>query len=302
MIKEFYSNGKLLLSGEYVILDGAYGWAIPTKFGQYLRVLKNESSRLTWRSLNEKGKVWFEAVYGLEPLVEISSSDKVTSNTLLKILSEAQFLNSSFLIGSTGLEVETELTFPRDWGLGTSSTLINNIANWANVNPYHLLSKTFGGSGYDIACAHHNNSIVYELKNGQPIIKEVSFNPRFKEHLFFVHLNTKQNSRDAISDYRKQKIDKNKLIEQINQITKKLITTKQVSDFEFLISRHEQLLSEALGATTVKAQLFPDYFGAIKSLGAWGGDFIMAVGNTETPAYFKEKGYAIVIPFKEMLL
>ena len=32
MIKNYYSNGKLLLSGEYAILDGAEGWAIPTKF------------------------------------------------------------------------------------------------------------------------------------------------------------------------------------------------------------------------------------------------------------------------------
>ena len=301
-MKEFYSNGKLLLTGEYVILDGAYGWAIPTKFGQHLRILENKSSRLTWKSLDEKGNLWFEAVYDIDPLKEISSSDKAISNTLLKILSEAQFLNSSFLIGSTGLAIETKLTFPRDWGLGTSSTLINNMANWANVNPYTLLSKTFGGSGYDIACAQHNSSIIYALKNGQPLVEEVSFNAEFKEQLFFVHLNKKQNSRNAITAYKKQQIDKKRLVEQIDQITKELIAVKQLPDFEFLMSRHEQLLSEALGITPVKAELFPDYFGAIKSLGAWGGDFVMATGNTKTLAYFKEKGYATVIPFKEMFL
>ena len=301
-MKEFYSNGKLLLTGEYVILDGAYGWAIPTKFGQYLRILENKSSRLTWKSLDEKGNLWFEAVYDIDPLKEISSSDKAISNTLLKILSEAQFLNSSFLIGSTGLAIETKLTFPRDWGLGTSSTLINNMANWANVNPYTLLSKTFGGSGYDIACAQHNSSIIYALKNGQPFVEEVSFNAKFKEQLFFVHLNKKQNSRNAITAYKKQQIDKKRLVEQIDQITKELITVKQLPDFEFLMSQHEQLLSEALGITPVKAELFSDYFGAIKSLGAWGGDFVVATGNTKTPAYFKEKGYATVIPFKEMFL
>ena len=302
MIKEFYSNGKLLISGEYVVLDGAYGWAIPTKFGQYLRVLKTKSSRLSWKSLDEKGKPWFEAVYEIVPLTEISSSDKATSHTLLKILSEAQRLNSSFLLDSIGLEIEAKLTFPRDWGLGTSSTLINNIANWAKVNPYTLLSRTFGGSGYDIACAQYNTPIVYELKNGLPIIEEVSFNPKFKEQLFFVHLNKKQNSRAAIAAYKERHIDKKRLIEQINQITKKLIAAKQLPDFELLMSRHEQLLSEALGATPVKAWLFPDYFGAIKSLGAWGGDFVLATGNTETPAYFKEKGHTTVIPFEKMML
>ena len=30
----FYSNGKLLITGEYVVLDGAKALALPTKFGQ----------------------------------------------------------------------------------------------------------------------------------------------------------------------------------------------------------------------------------------------------------------------------
>ena len=35
-----YSNGKLLISGEYVILDGALSLAVPTLFGQYLEIVR----------------------------------------------------------------------------------------------------------------------------------------------------------------------------------------------------------------------------------------------------------------------
>ncbi len=38
-------------------------------------------------------------------------------------------------------------------------------------------------------------------------------------------------------------------------------------------------------------KIFLDYFGQTKSLGAWGGDFILATGNKDTPKYFKNKGY-----------
>ena len=39
----FYSNGKLLLTGEYVVLDGAKALAVPTRFGQNLIVKKGNN-------------------------------------------------------------------------------------------------------------------------------------------------------------------------------------------------------------------------------------------------------------------
>ena len=38
----FYSNGKLLLTGEYLVLNGAVALAIPTKFGQTLTIPASE--------------------------------------------------------------------------------------------------------------------------------------------------------------------------------------------------------------------------------------------------------------------
>ena len=57
---EVYSSGKILLTGEYVILDGALSLAAPTKFGQYLRLRESESNLINWKSINFDGNIWFK--------------------------------------------------------------------------------------------------------------------------------------------------------------------------------------------------------------------------------------------------
>ncbi len=56
---KFYSNGKLLITGEYVILDGALSLAIPSVFGQTLEIIEDESKHISWISKNSDGKIWF---------------------------------------------------------------------------------------------------------------------------------------------------------------------------------------------------------------------------------------------------
>jgi hypothetical protein len=68
------------------------------------------------------------------------------------------------------------------------------------------------------------------------------------------------------------------------------------------LKEHEQLIGEIIQETPVQERLFADYFGQIKSLGAWGGDFVLATGNEDTEAYFEDKGYLTVVPFNEMIL
>ncbi len=302
MKREFYSNGKLLITGEYAVLDGAKAWAIPTKYGQSLIVLETESKKIEWISLDDKDSVWFEAIYDLEYMTEISSSNSEISKTLLKILIEAQKLNPQFLTDGLGYTIESKLTFPKDWGLGSSSTLINNIAQWANINPYKLLENTFGGSGYDIACAQHKKPILFELNDGLPTALELNYKPTLIKSLFFVYLNKKQNSRDAIKLYNRKKIDRKELSKKISQITRRMITSTAIDDFEWLMSWHENVISDALKTPTIKSKLFSDYPRGIKSLGAWGGDFILVTGDKTSMAYFKQKGYSTIIPYSEMIL
>nr|WP_299487619.1 GYDIA family GHMP kinase [uncultured Allomuricauda sp.] len=302
MGKTFYSNGKLLLSGEYVILDGAIGLAIPTKFGQSLEKKDTSSGMLEWKSIDEKGATWFEATYGFENLKEHSTSDKSVSATLKQLLAEAKVQNSNFLDASSGLKIETKLSFPRNWGLGTSSTLINNIAQWAQIDAYQLLWNAFGGSGYDIACAQHDSPILYQLIDKTPNVEKIPFDPSFKDSLFFVYLNQKKSSKEAIASYRKQNFDKKKLISKVSSITKKMAEASTLIEFESLLREHEQTISEVLDLPTIKTTHFSDYAGAVKSLGGWGGDFILVTGSKDDMNYFRTKGYNTIIPFAEMVL
>lgn len=302
MQQEFYSNGKLLLSGEYAILDGAVGLAVPTKFGQSLKLVPSNSPFLGWKSFDADGQLWFEAEIEVPNLEVRVSSDEKVANQLLEILKAAKSLNPNFLIYSQGWNLESFLTFPRNWGLGTSSTLVNNVALWAKVDAHKLLQRTFGGSGYDVACAQHNSPLLYHLKDNHPTVKEVQFDPRFKENLFFVYLNEKRNSRDAIDNYRSLEFDKTELVHKLTNITQKMTTCVTLPEFEALMELHEQTLSQVLKVPTVKKKLFPDYPGSIKSLGAWGGDFVLASGTQKDQLYFKDKGYATLLPYLDMVL
>lgn len=306
----YYSNGKLLLTGEYLVLEGAKSLALPTKFGQNLHVKKNNSPQLIWRSFTVTKEIWFEAVFDLPKLRLLScsfnsekeGSAEFIAETLLDILTEAKRLNSNFLALDHGIEVTTELTFPRNWGLGSSSTVINSIASWAKVDAFQLLWNSFKGSGYDIACAQNDTPIHYQIKEQKPIVDSVIFNPEFKDNLYFVYLNQKQDSRDGIAKFRESNIDYSAQINRISEISDQLITVKSIDVFNSLIVEHEQITSSIIKLQPVKDRLFPDYFGEVKSLGAWGGDFVLATGNQETPNYFKNKGFETILSYSEMIL
>jgi hypothetical protein len=79
--------------------------------------------------------------------------------------------------------------------------LINNVAQWLQIDAFELLNNSFGGSGYDIACAQKDTPIVYRLENGLPFVEPVTFNPEFTDKLYFVYLNKKQSSKAAIKSY-----------------------------------------------------------------------------------------------------
>ena len=301
--KVFYSHGKLLISGEYVVLDGAKALAVPTNKGQYLAVKSIPGQKLIWKSYDENNQVWYEEVFSIE-LYGSQQYDNPVSKTLLIILQVAQQLNPEFLNGGKGVYVTTKLTFARAFGLGTSSTLISNIAKWAKVDPYKLLWGSFKGSGYDLACATSVTGLIYQLEGLQPKVSKVVFSPSFKSKLYFVYLNQKQDSKEGIAHYRKlSSVAKEKVIQAINLITESIVKCNTLAEFEKLIDKHEAIISELLVLPTVKQRLFYTYSGSVKSLGAWGGDFVLVTVTDESDLdYFKTKGYTTILSFDEMLL
>ncbi|MFC4691168.1 GYDIA family GHMP kinase [Dokdonia genika] len=302
MKHHYYSHGKLLLTSEYLVLDGTQALALPTKKGQHLDVKPIDQEAIIWLSYLSTGELWLDYKFSF-PLDSNDGREDAIYERLLSILQAAQKLNSSFLNTPQGYEIESRLEFQKDWGLGSSSTLLANIARWASVDPYKLLDMTFGGSGYDIACATTESALIYQKTSTKPIVTPVTYSPPFKDELYFVYLNKKQNSRESIQHYRS--LDQNALTEEkarFSRFTQDLLSCKSILAFEKLLSEHEDNLSRILKTPTIKTQLFADYPRAIKSLGGWGGDFVLAVGTASQMDYFRNKGYDTIVPYKEMIL
>ena len=304
MKKTFYSNGKLLITGEYLVLDGAKGFALPTKFGQNLIVEEGSNQQIEWKSYDSDGSIWFEDTILFSDILKPANTEvESVKSTLTTILKEAFLLNPDLLSNSKGYKITTELTFHKNWGLGTSSTLINNIAQWFKIDAFVLLKNSFGGSGYDIACAQNDTPIIYHLEKGNPIVEKVTFSPEFTSNVYFIYLNKKQSSKTAIAAYkRNNKNNLSQVIASNNQTTSEVLEANTIQSFAEALEKHELDMSVILETPTIKDALFPDFNGSIKSLGAWGGDFVMAISKDNPTAYFKEKGYSVVLSYEEMIL
>jgi mevalonate kinase len=296
----FRAHGKILLTSEYFVIDGAQAIALPTRHGQTMDIVPNNSDSIEWNALHDKNTPWISATFDLKNF----NSDLLEGDVLQTLLRAARDLNPDFL--DKGTKVTTRLEFPKDWGLGSSSTLISIIAQWAGIDPFDLKEKAnIGGSGYDIACAQSQSPILYHLDKNKPTWSSVSFKPSFADSLYFIYLNQKQDTAKGIHHYKNSVMDKEPIIQTLNNITDKIIMASELKDFESLITKHENVIASALNLIPVKQFLFTDYWGAMKSLGAWGGDFILATsnrGDKETFAYFQSRGYNTILKYKDMIL
>ncbi|WP_353482467.1 GYDIA family GHMP kinase [Haliscomenobacter sp.] len=299
--KRYRAQGKLLLTGEYFVLDGALALALPTKLGQRFEILESNNTGLTWESYDRDGNCWFSATYAIPDLEVIQSNQTEVALRLQQILRQA-FLHSTLSTEAlSGCNIQSHLEFSRHWGLGSSSTLISFLADLTEVNPYQLLETTFGGSGYDLACAQATGPILYQNKTAQP----VQFQPAFAEQLYFVYLGKKQNSREGIQRYRALGQIAPETIEAVSQLTHDFLDSPDLDAFESNIIHHETLVAKTLSLPRAQELWFADFWGQIKSLGAWGGDFVLATSNreaAETKVYFHAKGFDVVLPYAEMVL
>jgi mevalonate kinase len=64
--QEFYSHGKLLLTAEYLVLDGANALAFPTKYGQSLIFDNGKKNTIAWKSYDHNGKLWLDFCFTIE--------------------------------------------------------------------------------------------------------------------------------------------------------------------------------------------------------------------------------------------
>lgn len=299
----FQANGKVLLSGEYLVLDGALALGVPLQLGQRMSINVGSGSDITWVSHLPDGEIWFQAKFDLFGFDAVKTSNEELSDRLTEIFEAAVRLNSDFLSKWKKYKVKMEIDFDPSWGLGSSSTLISCIAEWADVDPYDLLDATFGGSGYDIACAKAHGPILYQRTESEIEVTSVKFAPRFADQLYLIYLGSKQTSSKEVAQYQELAAPSAIHIDTISQITRHIVDAKSLTEFEKLIVDHENLIGKLIGKKPVKAEYFSDYWGQIKSLGAWGGDFILATSDRpteETRSYFNNLGFDLFFTYQEL--
>ena len=91
----------------------------------------------------------------------------------------------------------------------------------------------------------------------------------------------------------------------IEALSKEMSACSDMDRFLEIMKQHELLLSELLEIPRVQSIHFSDFKGQIKSLGAWGGDFVMAgskeVSLAELKTYFKDRGFHTVLSYSQMV-
>ena len=303
-MKKYHAHGKLLITGEYLVLKGAKALAIPLNEGQTLSVETSNEEGLLWRAETRNG-LWFEAKYDPN-LTILESTDYKKAVDLQRMLQKSVEQDSSIQAKLNHSSVTTMLEFDPSWGWGSSSTLLHLLEQWLGVDPYQIMDETIGGSGYDIACAAANSPIFYSrTANSVPQITPAHFNPSFIQQIGIVYLNKKQNSSSQVKSYLASTSPQKDLVEEISALTQKFTTIKDIDAFMTLMHQHETIIAKATGLTSVKQLLFPDFDGAIKSLGAWGGDFALFLSKEDfktNKEWFASKGYLVAMPLKQVIV
>ncbi|NJB86248.1 hypothetical protein GGR26_002016 [Lewinella marina] len=303
---EFYGHGKLLLLGEYFVLDGATALAVPTRRGQRFSVAAREGSTLEW-TMTVAGDPSAHRRFTFSPddwQAEEPADDDPLRQRLRQLFHVAENLRPGCTRQLHGQRITTTLDFPPEWGLGSSSTLVWFLSELLDVNAYDLLEQTFGGSGYDLACAGAEGPILYTRNGNTPKVSEIDWNPDWLATTCFVYRNRKQNSREALARYASIDISPETIWE-AGQMSWMFLQAPHLRAAARIATAYERLIAEELGLKPVQETHFADFDGTVKSLGAWGGDFVWAITDQpleNTRAYFNDRGYPTVIPYNEMVL
>lgn len=305
--KIWRSHGKLLLTGEYLVLEGAKALAFPVNKGQTLKVRTEETKDfpvLIWNAY-QMNSPWFRARFSLPDLSVIQTSETDLALSLQQLLKACQVMSPGSLDGSRSFSAETNLEFDSELGLGSSSTLVSNLAYWTEIDPFELQRTVLGGSGYDIACARSKKPLFYQWVEDKPEIEEISISFPFANHLYFVYLGHKQRTAESVRAFKQKARFGNPEKNRISTITEAVSKVQKLEELENLLEEHEKIMSSVLGILPVKQRLFSDYHGIVKSLGAWGGDFVLMTchqSEADFKNYLRQKGFNICYSWDELVL
>ena len=199
----FHANAKLMISGEYLVIDGALALCVPLNVGQGLKVTEiepNDDALIYWEA-REMGESWFRATFSANDFsIRDTTDDSVAERLKLFFAAITEFAPGCFSKGKS-YKFETNNEFKRQWGLGTSSALIANLSRWAGINPFDLHFSVSNSSGYDVATAMSGGPILYQVKNKVPSVRSANFYPPFSDQLYLVYLGNKLFSDSEVTRY-----------------------------------------------------------------------------------------------------
>lgn len=296
---EFFSPGKLLLTGEYFVLYGAKALAVPTVYGQHLNVSSSSDSQsLAWEFRNNSDQTLFKEKWNWSE-VDALADDGANNDYVPRLLQAIK----RHKINLSGKKLVFRVNYPQAWGLGSSAAMLANVAKWTQLDPMELFFESQSGSGYDVACSFQGQTIFYQLVEGRPVWEPTHFQPDFTDRLWLVYYGQKQSSAQEVKRFLQRNPPDTATINEMSALTLAIATEKQLSTFQDLLRRHEALVANAIGQRPVQEKFFSDFQGVVKSLGAWGGDFMLAVSNTNSSPelYFKEKGFPWVMNWKQII-
>lgn len=338
IIFQHWVPGKILLSGEYAVLDGATAVGLASRLGQSIEVYRGKvPGTLQWTALDHLKSPWLEVNYNLhnglwtiEQTISTLHAPNEQAERLRQWLQEAWNLMSAptqtagnslnlwnTLLQEQGLEVQTRLDFPRHWGLGSSSSAIALIATWLGVDARRLYALTQNGSGYDLEVALQNSSILYELPqpldgsrsssgNGSgPSVQRINYRLPVGGQLWLVDTGGKQISSGEVIRYRN--LDPNRrlaCVSEISDLSKALAACGEVPVMMQDLARHDAIMEGLLGQTCLHRIAGQGFPGRLKSLGAWGGDLFLAVSDHPDEAVDwlqNQEGWRLH-PFEQIIL
>lgn len=303
-MKIFQAHGKLLISSEYMVLFGSKALAIPLKQGQSLHKIRSENRGVfTWNAWYGD-KRWFGATFDTSHLDILDSTDFKTAGYLQQMLLASIELDPSFKRELFEWDVDTYLDFSPDWGFGSSSTLIALLARWSEINPLDLHFMISEGSGYDVACAIADGPITYRLRDHGPHYQHVDFDPSFSDQLYFAWLGSKLPTASHLAGIAEKINPDFETIRWFSSMTDAMIKAPDLVTFQELMEKHEERLSSIIGLERVSTTRFPGLPGKVKSLGAWGGDYVMIASNTDAKElhdYLNKRDINVIFGFNDLV-
>jgi hypothetical protein len=160
------------------------------------------------------------------------------------------------------------------------------------------------GSGYDVACAIADRAILYSLRGDVPHFEPVSFHPPWADRIYFVWLGSKQSTALHIKEIASRLHPSGDEVRYFSRLTRDMLGARELHAFRACMEEHEAKLSELTGQERVSVTRFPRLQGSVKSLGAWGGDFVMIASEQEPDVlynYLDKLGFTTRFRFKDLI-